>query len=704
MSGIVGIVGLDGAPVDPALLQRLTDSLVFRGPDAQRVWAHGPVGLGHALLQIAPEPESQPSSLDGRFWITADARVDARDDLVAALQAAGRSCSRNSPDPELLLHAYAAWGESCVEHLLGDFSFAIWDEPRKRLFCARDHFGVKPFYYARVGHCFIFSNTLECIRLHPAVSDTLNDLAIADFLLFDFNQDLATTTFADIQRLPPAHTLTLEGGTVRTRRYWQLPTPEPNLDRGPEVVERFRELLDDAVADRLRANSAGVQMSGGLDSPIVAASAKRVFSRRGIADGLRAYTEVFDSLIPHEERHYASLVAEALKIPIEFLVSDDIRLFGGPDSPPPQTPEPVQIPWPDRTLEQLSRIALHSRVALTGYGADPAFSSRITVHFRQLVKKRQWAHALGDAARYLSAEGRLSRLYLRTRWRLLLNRKNEHPSFPSWLNDEFADRLKLRDRWAQLERPATNSAAVRPVAWESLVAPSWTYLFEWGDPGFNRVPIETCHPFFDLRLLNFLLALPVLPWCSDKQLLREAARGVLPDAVRLRRKSPLLADPLIALLQRPESQWVDKFDPSCGLEKYVVRSRISPVFRHGDPWTAWIDLRPLSLNLWLRWKLNLRYKCPCEVLSHDRQESKLPAKSLIGTPSLAVYGTFWKLTHANVRECQPRPSRTTRQPLTAPTDKTGVKFGSAFWPSGTPCTVLSRVRTSRYLPFQARIP
>jgi len=97
-----------------------------------------------------------------------------------------------------------------------------------------------------------------------------------------------------------------------------------------------------------------------------------------------------------------------------------------------------------------------------------------------------------------------------------------------------------------------------------------------------------------------LLALPALPWCSDKELLREAARGILPDAVRLRRKSPLLADPLIALLQRPESAWVDSFEGVPELGRYVERRLIPKVFGEKDGWTAWIHLRPLSLNSWLQ--------------------------------------------------------------------------------------------------------
>src|SRR6267154_195403 len=227
--------------------------------------------------------------------IFADARIDAREELIAKLKAKCASAGELSlatPDARLILLAYDAWGDACVEHLIGDFSFAIWDAHERRLFCARDQFGVKPFFYAHLGSLVIFSNTLNCIRQHPAVSNRLNDLAIADFLLFDLNQDPATTSFVDVQRLPPAHTLTCERERVSVRRYWELSVTTPiHFSRDEEYVERFRELLDLAVADRLRTESAGVLMSGGLDSPTVAASAQQVFARNGRSCGLRAYTE-----------------------------------------------------------------------------------------------------------------------------------------------------------------------------------------------------------------------------------------------------------------------------------------------------------------------------------------------------------------------------------------------------------------------------
>src|SRR5438876_4139153 len=141
MSGLVGMLNLDGAAVDGSLLARMTAYLAFRGPDGQRVQVTKNVGFGHALLRITEESanEAQPFTLDGRRWIVADARVDARQDLIAELRAQGhKEFTSDATDVELILRAYCVWGADCVTHLLGDFTFAVWDELRQALFCARD--------------------------------------------------------------------------------------------------------------------------------------------------------------------------------------------------------------------------------------------------------------------------------------------------------------------------------------------------------------------------------------------------------------------------------------------------------------------------------------------------------------------------------------------------------------------------------------
>jgi asparagine synthase (glutamine-hydrolysing) len=124
-----GIVNLDGAPVNRQLLSEMTNHFAFRGPDAQNIWIEGAVGFGHTMLRTTweSEHESQPFSLDGQVWITADARIDDRANLIEKLAAKGQEAASVAPDAELILRAYHAWGDHCIDHLLGDFAFAIWD-------------------------------------------------------------------------------------------------------------------------------------------------------------------------------------------------------------------------------------------------------------------------------------------------------------------------------------------------------------------------------------------------------------------------------------------------------------------------------------------------------------------------------------------------------------------------------------------------
>jgi asparagine synthase (glutamine-hydrolysing) len=180
--------------------------------------------------------------------------------------------------------------------------------------------------------------------------------------------------------------------------------------------------------------------------------------------------------------------------------------------------------------------------------------------------------------------------------------------FLPWLNPEFVKRLNLRDRWATINAGTPPNHSARPEAYELVASPYWTANFEQFDPGNTRFPIELYEPFFDLRVLKFLLGLPALPWCSDKEILRRAARGILPEAVRLRKKSPLIADPITALLQRPESAWVDRFEMVPELHEYVLRDHIPKVFQTADAFTALVRLRPLSLNFWLQRRSIVSYK------------------------------------------------------------------------------------------------
>jgi asparagine synthase (glutamine-hydrolysing) len=606
MSGLAAILNLDGAPVDQPLLERMTRELALRGPSAQQTWSRGAVGLGHSLLRAADEAqnEHQPASIQSRLWIVADARLDAREELIAKLnsRSAGRPpLSLATPDVELILHAYEAWEESCVDYLLGDFAFAIWDERKQKLLCARDHIGIKPLYYARVANTLLVSNTLQVLRLHPGVSSDLSDVAIGDFLLFGINLQTGQSAFEDIKKLPAAHSVSATSDGIRVRRYWSFPIEEPlRYPRAKNYLEEFRALLDAAVTDRLRTSRVSVSMSGGLDSPTVAAVAARLLRNTG---SLQAITIVYDEVIPDEEHKYAGIVASHLQIPIQFLVVENYALFERCE------PEAAAIPEPN--LLELSAIfddrnriaAQHGSVMLTGEGGDTGFIPSLSFY-----RGPRAFELLGGVTKYLLAQGRLPRLGFRRawlKWRGLPT--GELPQYPEWLEPGFEARAGLRERWQEMMAEPTSAHPDRPRAYSSLSEGHWSAYCESYDASCTRTPLEVRHPFLDLRLQRFLLRLPPLPWCADKELLRQAMRGELPREILGRPKTPLAGNPYVGLLRKHNLKELLEFDLAPGFSGFVVRDQLpaTPAAWGQDPGLV---LRAISLNYWLQMRPILMYK------------------------------------------------------------------------------------------------
>jgi asparagine synthase (glutamine-hydrolysing) len=601
MSGIVCLLNLDGSPIDEDLLRRMTEYLAFRGPDKQGVRLLNHVGLGHALLETTGEwaPDEQPFTLDGRRWIVADARVDARQDLLTELRAGRQEeIASDATDAELILRAYGVWGEDCVAHLLGDFTFAVWDAPRQHLFCARDQLGVKPLYYAQLGQTVAISNTLDCIRLHPAVSRDLNEQTIADFLLFGANQDVDTTAFRAISRLPPAHSITWANATPRLRRYWTLPIEEPlHLRSADEYSERFLELLRASLQDRLRTRRVGVLMSGGLDSSTLAAIAVSVLRECQSDFSLRAITSVYDRLIPDEERHYAGLVAAHLQIPIRYDVRDDETSITDWNETSVHTPEPVANPPAFAAgATFLKTMAVQSRVFLYGEGPDNALRYEWRPYLSHLLAGRRVAPLLRALSNDLVMHRRLP---LWSSIRQLAGAKAHRRKwlevFPEWLDEGFSARCGCRERWERRHQVSTSAHPVRPLGYAGFSAVRWLPLFEDCDINGALSHSEIRHPFLDLRLLQFMLALPAMPWCRNKLIIRRSMRAALPDEVLRRKKATLQVSPDF---QRVLTSGFPRLVPSPDLLRYANPAKIPRA--PGTALELRSALRPLGLNYWLQ--------------------------------------------------------------------------------------------------------
>jgi asparagine synthase (glutamine-hydrolysing) len=605
MSGICGLLRLDGEPIELQVLDRMTALLAFRGPDSQSTWREHCIGLGHSLLCTTSEPaqEHQPLTLDGKTWITADARVDGQKELRHKLASKGRTILATATDAELILHAYQAWGDDCLSHLIGDFAFAVWDGPRQRLLCARDHFGVKPFFYGRSGQELVFSNTLDCVRSHPRISNSLNELAIADFLMFDGNQDPGTTAFADIKRLPPGNCLVCSSAGIEVKRYWSLPVDlDVRYRSNDDYVEHFRMILEQAVSDRIRSDRIGVAMSGGLDSTSVAAVARNVLARRAGAWELRAHTVAFDHLIPDSEPQFARVAAAHLGIPLHCLVADHYKLYQHQLASDFRVPEPIHNPDLVVPLEFARQAARHCRVMLTGWDGDALLNESPKPYLRELLRQGRWMTMLMTAARYQISEGRAVPRTIGNWFRPGAAVGARSPSsLPVWIAKDFEQRLHLRARWSEINSRPSVSHPVRPYAFRSFsMIAQCSNFFDLYDPGTTRCAVEFRHPLLDLRLLQYCLSLPPVPWCVKKDILRSAMLGSLPDTIRTRAKTPSAGAPYLARLHALDACWVDDVTFEQDLGTYVDTAMIPMLWRAVDADESWTNLRPLSLNVWMK--------------------------------------------------------------------------------------------------------
>jgi asparagine synthase (glutamine-hydrolysing) len=603
MTGICGIINLDGAPLDSRLLRRMADSMSYRGPDRQETWldATGSVGFGRALLATRAAPELPLAHTHGRSWIAADARIDGQAELKAKLKAKAGGCPPTSSDAELILRAYATWGEDCVRHLIGDFSFALWDARRKRLFCARDPLGFKPFFYAQVGQTLVFSNTLACVRSHPAVTPRLDDVAIADFLLFEACLDPDRTAFAQIRRLGPGTRLMFSCEGVRADEFWSAPDTPVRYRSGDDYVEHFNELLGLAIDDRITMPHVAVMMSGGLDSPVVAARAHEALSRHGTAFELRAHTMVYDRLFEDRERHYAGLAAARMGIPIQFRVADDYILYQRHAGLQGFFPEPANDPLAALHVDTTFDAAARARIALTGFDGDSTLCETPRHYFRALLRNGEFGRLAGGLCGHAITRRRLvPRSWLQ---RLSPRRAvaTPQPQFPAWIDPSLEKRLDLRARWVEGNASPTRAHPVRPYAYRVLdFVRRRSALFDRYDAGLTGAPIEYRHPLLDLRLVEFCLSLPPYPWCVDKEILRRSVKGVLPEEVRSRPKAPLAGYPCVEAIREQQPAWIDGFVACDETSKYIDVSKIPRVVGENDEGCALMNLRPLSLDLWLR--------------------------------------------------------------------------------------------------------
>lgn len=384
MCGISGVFMCDGRPVDPAALERMKQSTRHRGPDDSGIWHKGHVGLVHNRLSIIDlSPAGHQPMVDGRTGniIAFNGEVYNFQEIRPELEARGH-VFRSKSDTEVILYAYAEWGEACVERFRGMFAFAIYDAKKDELFLARDRLGIKPLYYFADDKRFIFASETKAIVLNEGVPRRINQAALPEYVSFRYVCD-GQTLLQGVHELKPGHCMRVSRGGVTTRPYWDIPF---NVEQGgsdAEWVESLKAELLRSVKYRLISDvPVGCALSGGVDSSLVTALACEA-----AASTMKTFSIGFNG--PSDERAYAKRASDILGVEnyTEVLNSDAFyeyvpRLTWHMDEPM-NHPNSVAM-W------QLAKLARPKvTVLLSGEGGDEVMGGydrfRSVMRFRHLA-------------------------------------------------------------------------------------------------------------------------------------------------------------------------------------------------------------------------------------------------------------------------------------------------------------------------------
>ncbi len=632
MSAIAGLVYFDGRRPAPDALTAAAARLHRRGPDASGQWHGGPAALAQQVLFTTPESlaETGPlASADGAQIITADARLDNRADLCRALSLR----DDGQPDAALILAAYDRWGAGCAAQLLGDFAFAIWDARRRQVFAARDIMGVRPVFYYHGGGQFAWASDVQALRALPGVPSRLNEARLADFITGGV--DATQSFYADLPRLPPAHTLTVSAAGLKLAPYWDLrAVRDTRLPTDDDYAAAFREHLTEAVRARLRsAYPVGSMLSGGLDSTSVVCLARPMLAERG--QRLHTFSLLFDAAPASDERQFMAPAVAAGGLEHHPLLADPATPLTDLETLLDYSGEPFS--HMGLALQDQANRAARShgvRVLLDGNYGDTVVSHG-NLRLAELLRTGHWRTA---AREFEAVAGRWrpgrTRAMLTQAW--LVGFK---PLLPEFTRQAVRRLRNLRDRrqpfWAvdTLLNPALawrvdGDAALR--AHLETRARRYTTTGAENRFGLARLPamselynriaagagLELRHPFLDRRLIEFCLGLPSEQRLRDgwsRLIQRHAMAGILPEAVRWRRsKSSPIYGVSHALLTRDmprlaaimaglasTAPWIDQ---AAAERDYAQLRRAAERAEYAVPahWDAMVRLsRVAALILWL---------------------------------------------------------------------------------------------------------
>jgi len=544
------MLGLENLPADRSVIQRMTSSLLHRGPDEEGIYISGPIGLGFrrlAILDLSSAAHQPMVSEDGDIVLVFNGEIYNYVELRRELQALGHTF-KSTGDTEVLLRAYREWGPDCLPKLNGMWAFVIYDRPRGKFFGSRDRFGVKPLYCYRNKQYVLFASEIKAIRDSRVYTGGVNWNIASSFLLHQRLDESTECFYTGIEQVPPGSAFDLDlQGRWKQWRFWSL-GEIPSVDIN-DPVQSFGELFEDSVRLRMRSDvPVGVCLSGGLDSTSILCAAARLKSHSGggSADPLLAFSYICSEF---DESNYIGDTLQQTGAEIKQLQTTPSELWGTLARVLWYHDEPVHSMTAVIGFKLMELAASSgTRVILNGQGADETLAgyfSYFADYWQMLVRARQLREAWREIGAFAAIHGG-------KRWLLFLNAMQQMLRWELRRGALYRELARLRQRrhdrnhpWFKPELvchvvPAEfdgSSRTLNAILRRSVESSPLPLYLRIEDRNSMAHSVEARLPFLDYRLVALIANMRPKwklqgPW--NKFVLREAMRGHIPDSVRTR--------------------------------------------------------------------------------------------------------------------------------------------------------------------------
>ncbi|HTQ65521.1 MAG TPA: asparagine synthase (glutamine-hydrolyzing) [Puia sp.] len=549
MCGIAGIINFNGKPADKCMIQKITDTMAHRGPDADGFYVDDEVALGHrrlAIIDLSAAANQPFSDNSGRYKIIFNGEMYNYAEVKPLLSDYD---FKTTSDTEALIAAYAKWGPDCLGYFRGMFAFAIWDNEEKEIFIARDRMGVKPLYYYLDEEKLIFASEVRAILSTGFVNRKVNSRALQDYFSYQ-SMTYPYSAVEDIQQLEAGCWMKVRKGKLLKKKYWDLTNIPVNFDftdkKRTEI--RIKELLLQSVKRRLVSDvPVGAFLSGGIDSSVVVGLMAEADSAKPNTFNICFEEKEFD------ESRYAEIIAKKFNtshtrilLKPEFFLDELIPALDAMDSP---TADGINTYVVSKAIRQKGVI-----VALSGVGGDELFAGY--PYFNQFLQlqNKKWIWKLPRALRQFSGfskGGKIDRI-----GQIIgadsCNIENVYPVFRQILTPNLLKRLtrladdhfttSLQQELLCKKENLHRLPLLSQVSAAEYLGYTQHTLLKDTDQMSMAFSLEVREPFFDQDLVEFLLAVPdqLKKPIYPKSLLVESVKPLLPEEIVFRKKQGFL--------------------------------------------------------------------------------------------------------------------------------------------------------------------